>query len=113
MAKKATKIDKRLEYLRGELRAERISWDELHELQSHADYLIEIGDQELMEAAGVPEDQHDRQVDSFERAVSDRFVKVYGITWADACGMREPLEQAMADGMSPEAFVDEEGEGTT
>ena len=44
----------RLEYLRGELRAERISYGELSELQSLARY-IEPGDVELLEAAGVPE----------------------------------------------------------
>lgn len=47
-------IKKRLEYLRGELRAERISYGELHELQSLAAH-IEPGDFELLEAAGVPE----------------------------------------------------------
>jgi hypothetical protein len=44
----------RLEYLRTELRAERISYSELAELQSLAQY-IEAGDVELLEAAGVPE----------------------------------------------------------
>lgn len=44
----------RLEYLRGELRAERISWGELAELQGLADS-IDPGDVELLEAAGVPE----------------------------------------------------------
>ena len=44
----------RLEYLRGELRAERISYGELAELQSLADQ-IDPGDVELLEAAGVPE----------------------------------------------------------
>lgn len=44
----------RLEYLRGELRAERISYGELAELQSLKDE-IEPGDVELLEAAGVPE----------------------------------------------------------
>jgi hypothetical protein len=44
----------RLEYLRGELRAERISQGELIELQSLAKY-IQPGDVELLEAAGVPE----------------------------------------------------------
>ncbi len=48
------RIKKRLEYLRGELRAERISYGELAELQSLADH-IEPGDVELLEAAGVPE----------------------------------------------------------
>ena len=47
-------IKKRLEYLRGELKAERVSYGELAELQSLADY-IEPGDVELLEAAGVPE----------------------------------------------------------
>lgn len=44
----------RLEYLRGELRAERISYGELVELQSLVAH-IEPGDTELLEAAGVPE----------------------------------------------------------
>lgn len=44
----------RLEYLRGELRAERISQGELLELQSLAKY-IAPDDVELLEAAGMPE----------------------------------------------------------
>lgn len=44
----------RLEYLRGEIRAERISWGELAELQSLADE-IDRDDTELLEWAGVPE----------------------------------------------------------
>lgn len=52
---KATKaIKQRLEELRGELRAEQISYGELHELQSLKRY-IQPGDVELLEAAGVPE----------------------------------------------------------
>ncbi len=49
----------RLEYLRGELRAERISYGELAELQSLIAF-IEPNDVELLEAAGVPEifEQH-------------------------------------------------------
>ncbi len=47
-------IKKRLEYLREELRQERISYGELAELQSLAEY-IEADDVELLEAAGVPE----------------------------------------------------------
>jgi hypothetical protein len=47
-------IKARLEYLRKELRAERISYGELHELQSLAQH-IDPGDVELLEAAGVPE----------------------------------------------------------
>jgi len=44
----------RLEYLRGELRAERISYGELAELQGLVG-VIGDGDVELLEAAGVPE----------------------------------------------------------
>ena len=44
----------RLEYLRGEIRAERISYGEITELQSLVDF-IEEGDVELLEWAGVPE----------------------------------------------------------
>lgn len=47
-------IPARLEYLRGELRAERISQGELLELQDLAEH-IDPGDVELLEAAGVPE----------------------------------------------------------
>lgn len=44
----------RLEYLRQEIRAERISYGEIAELQSLAAY-IDPGDAELLEWAGVPE----------------------------------------------------------
>lgn len=50
------KIKSRLEYLRGCLRAESISYGELHELQNLAPY-IEPGDVELLEPAGVPESE--------------------------------------------------------
>lgn len=45
----------RLEYLRGELQAERISQGELAELQDLVEH-IEPGDVELLEPAGVPEE---------------------------------------------------------
>lgn len=54
MANRAATIKERLEYLRQELRAERISYEVLHELQSLAKH-IDAGDVELLEAAGVPE----------------------------------------------------------
>jgi hypothetical protein len=44
----------RLDYLRGELRAERISYGELNELQGLSKH-IDPSDTELLEAAGVPE----------------------------------------------------------
>jgi hypothetical protein len=47
-------IKERLEYLRGEIKAERISYGEIAELQSLAEY-IEPGDVVLLEWAGVPE----------------------------------------------------------
>lgn len=54
VAQLRNKGKKRLEYLRQELRAERISYGELAELQSLKDH-IDDGDVELLEAAGVPE----------------------------------------------------------
>jgi len=54
MNNKSNDIERRLEYLRRELRAERISYEELGELQSLSDH-IKSGDIELLEAAGVTE----------------------------------------------------------
>jgi len=48
------KIQERLEYLRGEVKAERISYEELGELQQLAPH-IDPSDVDLLEAAGVPE----------------------------------------------------------
>lgn len=45
----------RLDYLRGEIRAERISYGELAELQGLAEH-IDPSDTELLEWAGVPEE---------------------------------------------------------
>jgi hypothetical protein len=50
----AKKIKKRLEFLRKELRLERISYGELTELQSLVKH-IDSNDVELLEAAGVSE----------------------------------------------------------
>lgn len=47
-------MKKRLEYLRQEIRAERISYGEIAELQSLVDY-IDDGDVELLQWAGVEE----------------------------------------------------------
>lgn len=47
-------INKRLEYLRGEIRSERISYGEIDELQSLAEF-IKPDDVELLEWAGIPE----------------------------------------------------------
>ena len=47
-------VQKRLEYLRGEIRAEKISYGEIAELQSLKKY-IDKSDVELLEWAGVKE----------------------------------------------------------
>lgn len=47
-------IQQRLEYLRGKIHAERISYGELAELQSLAEHIAD-GDVELLEWAGVSE----------------------------------------------------------
>jgi len=47
-------MKERLEYLRQEIRNERISYSEIIELQNLVDY-IEAGDVELLEWAGVNE----------------------------------------------------------
>ena len=49
-------VKDRLEYLRGEIEAERISMGEILELQDLAEH-IEDGDVLLLEWAGVPEEQ--------------------------------------------------------
>jgi hypothetical protein len=47
-------IQKRLEYLRGEIEAERISYEEIAELESLKEH-INSGDVQLLEWAGVSE----------------------------------------------------------
>jgi hypothetical protein len=54
---KNKQIKNRLEELRTELREERISYGELAELASLAEY-IDKDDPELLEAAGVPEEEY-------------------------------------------------------
>ena len=56
-----TEIKERLEYLRGEIRAERISYGEIAELQGLAEH-IDPGDVELLEWAGVPEHEEEEAV---------------------------------------------------
>lgn len=73
-------IKKRLEVLRTELRAERISYGELHELQGLAQH-IDSGDVELLEAAGVPEGT---KLDEWLASFKAEFLRKTGITWEDA-----------------------------
>lgn len=49
-------VIQRLEYLRGEIEAERISYSEIAELQELAEH-IDSGDVVLLEWAGVPENE--------------------------------------------------------
>ena len=53
----------RLEYLRGELRAERMSYGELAELMGLVEF-IDPSDVELLEAAGVPEFPEEERTDN-------------------------------------------------
>ena len=62
-------MKERLEYLRAELRSERISTEELIELQSLADF-IDKDDVELLEAAGVEEFEATK-VEIFNTRVED------------------------------------------
>lgn len=55
-----TAIKERLEYLRGEIEAERISYSEIAELQSLAEH-IDPTDVVLLQWAGVPEFPEDDQ----------------------------------------------------
>jgi len=52
----SAEVKARLEYLRGEIEAERISYGEIAELESLAEF-IEPGDVLLLEWAGVPENK--------------------------------------------------------
>lgn len=55
-----TAVQKRLDYLRGEIEAERISYGELAELQDLAEQ-IDPSDTVLLEWAGVPEVDEDSE----------------------------------------------------
>jgi hypothetical protein len=58
-------IKARLEYLRGQVRAERLSWGEVAELQGLADH-VEPGDAELAEWAGIDEQEFARRMHRFD-----------------------------------------------
>lgn len=55
-----TAIQKRLDYLRGEIEHERISYGEIAELQGLAEH-IDPSDVVLLEWAGVPEHDEDSE----------------------------------------------------
>ncbi len=70
----------RLEYLRGELRKECISTGELCELQSLVQH-IEPGDVELLEAAGVEENQETYECDNCDfKALAYQFDEAVDIS---------------------------------
>ena len=67
-----TDIAARLEYLRGEIHAERISMGEIVELQGYgAEGHIPAGDVELREAAGLPEFPNPCEVDDCDRNATE------------------------------------------
>ena len=76
MTDQATKD--RLEYLRGEIEAERISYGDLVELQNLSDH-IEPGDVQLLQWAGVPEEQA-------KQVPAPRYR--FGSTWTEDSGAR-------------------------
>lgn len=96
-------IKDRLEYLRGELRAERISWGEIAELESLAPH-IEPDDTELRQAAGLPE--YPMNLDD-EEEVSG-FIKRYGNNkdrrLANALGLTGKGSHAIANKLSGYAW---------
>lgn len=49
-------------------------------------------------------------VQEFEQLVTEEMVRLFGISWEDAGGGHEPLEQAIAAGESPAEFVEWYGE---
>jgi hypothetical protein len=82
-------IKARLEYLRGELDAERISAGELVELQALAPY-IDAGDVQLLEAAGVPENESELPQEFLDKRQSLAMfllAMATGLTWEDAEGI--------------------------
>ena len=77
-----------LEHLRGEIRGECISWGELADLQDMAE-LIDPGDVELLEWAGVPEQPDERAAFFAERAREEaaervrRYLAKHDEVWPD------------------------------
>ena len=85
-----------LEYLRGELQQERISWGELHELQCLVPFIDE-GDVELMEAAGVPEVKIFKDEVCVDHAIvsQDLAKKVQGVLGIKPRGPHDAVKMAL------------------
>ena len=102
-------IQDRLEYLRGEIEAERISYGELAELQDLADY-IDPGDTLLLQWAGVPE--FDEDTTSESRSLREGEVLEDEIQ----CGLAiiltpgEVLESNLRDRVYEEEYTEEQVE---
>jgi hypothetical protein len=95
-----TVIQERLEYLRGEIMAERISAGEIVELQSLAEH-IDDGDTLLLEWAGVPEEPHSagRNMNNVNREASpptfeERAIDLAQAMIIKACNELPELRQA-------------------
>jgi hypothetical protein len=98
---------KRLEYLRTELRSERISYGELIELQSLAEHIEDNG-VELLEAAGVPENWTVEKKDEIERILIDKwatigmdvpanFEEIVQYCYKDVCETAGPINWSDSD----------------
>lgn len=87
MTKRTQTTKERLEYLRREIKAERISMDEVLELQSLAAY-IEPGDVQLLECAGVPEFAEDASI-----PVEEEGTTLKDATRAGHAALKNPCKQ--------------------
>jgi len=83
-------IKKRLEYLRGEIKAERISYGEIAELQVLREY-IDPGDVELLEWSGAEENK-------------DNKMKRYNVIW-------EEKHNIIVEAKNEEEAIDKVNEG--
>lgn len=101
----------RLEYLRQELRAERLSWGDVHELQSLAGH-IEPGDVELLEAAGVPEFPAAPLVirREFHGGSEDQTFEDFAASTIQERGVALEVARAMLDGRDPYDYNADEPE---
>jgi hypothetical protein len=108
-------IKARLEYLRGELQGERISYEELHELQCLAPH-IDASDVELLEAAGVPEFPEDGPVLPVDdgRPVNEKsfeYVGRYGSKFtSDRCDFKNGVRAAKPSSLTEVKYTSDVAE---
>ena len=110
---------KRLEELRKELRAEKISYSELSELESLKKY-IDDDDVELLQAAGVPEyDDEDDDDDKYAKGGKIRSQKEFNELVAEKeklvknLSPKEVAEMWNKNSNSPSKMTDEEAKNST